>query len=186
MNAFAKVDKETFYRFMAVRREGRYEYVRGRIVQQMTGGTLRHGLVARRITSLIESQVDASRWHVVPERGVETSVTIRYPEVVLELKGGDLASLSTKSPAVVVEVLSPSTTAVDLDDKPSEYMSLASLDAYVVASQDELAILLWVRGADGTFPAKPQEIGGLDAVVEMNGRGFQVSLPLAAIYEGIA
>lgn len=49
MYAFAKIDRESFYRSVSSRLEGRcqYEYVRGRIVRQMTGGTNRHGLVAR-------------------------------------------------------------------------------------------------------------------------------------------
>jgi hypothetical protein len=43
MNAFSKVDKRTFLRFAAGQAGERYEYVRGRIVQQMTGGTRDHG-----------------------------------------------------------------------------------------------------------------------------------------------
>ncbi len=186
MNAFAKVDKETFYRFVATRREGRYEYLRGRIVQQMTGGTRDHGQVARRIARMIEDQVDPGLLTVLTDRGVETAETIRYPDVSLEPADEPGQSLTTRRPVLVVEVLAPSTTSADLDHKPDEYLGFASLDAYIVASQDEPAILVWMRGADGTFPAKPKEIDGLDAVVEVKGRGFEVSLPVATIYEGIA
>jgi hypothetical protein len=45
---FIKVDKATFLRFAAANDEGRYELEHGRIVQQMTGGTQRHGRLAGR------------------------------------------------------------------------------------------------------------------------------------------
>ena len=186
MNAFAKIDKEAFYRFVAGRRDGRYEYVRGRIVQQMTGGTRNHGLVARRFTDLILAQLDEARWTVLPDRGVDTPRTIRYPEIVVEPADEPGDSLSTLRPVLIVEVLSPSTTAEDLDVKPEEYLSLKSLDAYIVASQDETACLLWARGADGLFPAEPVEFEGIDAVIQIRGRWLALDLPLASVYRGIA
>lgn len=185
MNAFAKVDKATFLKFAAEHAEQRFEYVRGRIVQQMTGGTLDHGQVARRITRMIEDQVDLAMWLVLPDRGVETSETIRYPDVALEAKGAPGNSLSTTHPVLVVEVLSPSTSSNDLDVKPAEYLSLSSLDAYVIASQDEAAILVYERGKNRKFPAQPREISGTAAQLDIKGRGFAVSLRLADIYKGI-
>ena len=83
MNAFARIDKAAFGAFIQRQTEGRYEFVRGLIVQQMTGGTRVHGLVARRMTRLIEDQIASKSWTVLPERGVETYQTIRYPEAPL-------------------------------------------------------------------------------------------------------
>ena len=57
MNAFARIDKAAFGAFIQRQTEGRYEFVRGLIVQQMTGGTRVHGLVARRMTRSIEDQI---------------------------------------------------------------------------------------------------------------------------------
>ena len=184
MNAFARVDKQTFLRFAAEHAEQRYEYVRGRIVQQMTGGTRDHGVVARRITQIILGQVDETHWQVLNQRGVETAETIRYPDISVEPSDEPGDSLSTQRPALLVEVLSPSSIWNDLDVKPAEYLSLASLDAYIVASQDEAACLVWVREADDTFSG-PREVRGRSAVVDVKGRGFALSLPLAAIYRGI-
>ena len=186
MNAFAKVDKQTFLRFAEQHAEGRYEYVRGRIVQQMTGGTKDHGQVARRIVRAIEGQVSEERWAVLQDRGVETVETIRYPDIVVEPSDEPGQSLCTRRPALIVEVLSPSTSAADLDVKPQEYMSLDTLDAYIIASQDEPAMLVYERRADGTFSAEPLEIEGKSQVVRVSGRGFRVTLPLADIYKGIA
>ncbi|MDX2155398.1 MAG: Uma2 family endonuclease [Hyphomicrobiaceae bacterium] len=185
MNAFAKVDKETFLRFAAEHAEQRYEYVRGRIVQQMTGGTKDHGQVARRITRSLEDQLDAAAWLVLPDRGVETSETIRYPDVCIEPADEPGESLSTGRAVLIVEVLSPSTSWSDLDVKPAEYMSLASLDAYVIASQSEPAMLVYERDKGGRFPAAPREVEGMGATLNCSGRSFMVSLRLADIYKGI-
>jgi Uma2 family endonuclease len=186
MNAFAKVDKETFLRFAAEHAEERYEFVRGRIVQQMTGGTREHGGVARRITRLIEDQIDLERWWVLNDRGVETTETIRYPDIVVEPADEPAGSLSTNRPLLIVEVLSPSTASNDLDVKPEEYMSLSSLDAYLIASQTEPAMLLYERGKNGRFQAEPLEVSGGAAELTIKTRAFEVTLRLAEIYRGIA
>jgi Uma2 family endonuclease len=186
MNAFARVDKETFLRFAAEHADERYEYVRGRIVQQMTGGTRNHGLIVRRIAAAIERQLDAGRLLLLTDRGVETQDAIRYPAIVVEPIDEPGDSLTTRRPALIVEVLSPSTSANDLDVKPAEYASIASLDVYLVASQSEPAVLVFERGPDGSFPRRAREIEGRDAVVAIGGRGFAVSLALTDIYDGIA
>ena len=84
MNAFAKIDRETFLRFAAGHPEQRYELERGRIVQQMTGGTRRHGIVGRRIARIIEDQIDQAKWSVAIDRGVGVGTSERYPDVVVE------------------------------------------------------------------------------------------------------
>lgn len=185
MNAFSKVDKQTFLRFVAEHAEERYEYVRGRIVQQMTGGTRDHGGVARRITRQLEDQIDATRWWVLNDRGVEMPETIRYPDIVVEPADEPGGSLCTGRPALIVEVLSRSTAATDLDVKPAEYLGLASLDVYLIASQAEAAMLVYERGNNGRFPDQPREFSGNDATLCVRGRAFAVTLSFADIYRGI-
>ena len=185
MNAFAKIDRPAFLRFAAAHPEQRYELERGRIVQQMTGGTQRHGIVARRIARLLEEQLDAARWHVLTDRGVGVAESSRYPDVVVEPVTEPLDSLATECPAMIVEVLSPSTTGTDLNTKPGEYLSISTLDAYIVAGQDEAAMLVWKRGADGCFEDQGHEVIGLDQSITITGRGLAITLSLGAIYHGI-
>jgi Uma2 family endonuclease len=184
MNArvFIPVDKAAFYRFIATGPEGRYEFEGGRIVQQMTGGTLRHGRIATRILRTIEDQIDGASWQVTPERGVETLKTVRYGDVVMEPVTSDPVSLSTREPVLIVEVLSPSTIRIDLDVKSSEYLSLSSLQAYIVAGQTEAACLAWIRGADGAFGATPVEYAAGEVIVVPS---LGVSISVADIYAGI-
>jgi Uma2 family endonuclease len=184
MNArvFIPVDKDAFYRFIATEPEGRYEFERGRIVQQMTGGTLRHGRIAARFYRLLEDQLNTSLWQVSPERGVDTPITVRYGDVVVEPIKTDPLSLSALKPALIVEVLSPSTIRMDLDVKSGEYMALPSLHAYVVASQTEAACLAWIRDSEGHFPASPVEFAADEVITVPQ---LAVAIRLADIYAGI-
>jgi Uma2 family endonuclease len=185
MNAFAKVDVDTFLKFAAEHPEQRFELERGRIMQQMTGGTRKHNLIGRRICRLLEDQIDAMKWTVVHERGVKIGTSARYPDVVVEPFDEPGDSLATARPIVIVEVLSPSTSAIDLNAKPAEYLAIATLDAYVVVHQDMPAVLVWQRDIDGTFPAEPVQLEGSDKTLDLLGRGFAVQLPFAEIYRGI-
>ncbi len=184
IRANLKVDKSGFYKFIAAHPEGRYEYVRGQIVQQMTGGTLRHTLVAERFRDELRRQLDATKWLVTCQgRGVETAETIRHPDVVVEPLGADMTGLATDRPAVVIEVLSPSTEQLDLNVKRAEYMNLGSLRAYIVASQDEPECAIWLRKARKGFPALPVDIKGRDRDIRI--KTLDVVISLAAIYRGI-
>ena len=186
MNTFARIDVETFFRFAAEHPEQRYELERGLIVQQMTGGTFNHGRVARRISQLIEGQINSARWCVLQDRGVAVGRSARYPDVVVEPVGAAGDSLSTKQPAIIVEVLSPSTTATDVDTKRGEYLAIQTLDAYLVASQDDAAMLVWTRNAKGKFAKAGRVIRGADKTIVINGRDLALKLKLADVYKEIA
>jgi Uma2 family endonuclease len=105
--------------------------------------------------TVIASQLDGAKWSVLEGRGVETAETNRYPDVVVHPSTEPDDSLSTTCPAVVIEVLSPSSADRDLFVKPAEYLSLASLEAYIVASQSEPSCKVWLRGADREFADEP-------------------------------
>ena len=81
-----------------------------------------------------------------------------------------------------MEVLSPSSLAVDLHDKPAEYLGLSSLECYIVAAQDEPRVWVWQRAADGArpFPDSAEKHEGIDATIPI--RALGIDLPLAEIY----
>ena len=183
-HTFIKVDKATFYTFVQAQAEGRYEYVRGRIMQQQQGGTFKHVRIADRFREALNQQLNQADWVVsTSDRGVDTGETVRYPDVVVEPVGADPNGLSTSNPAVLVEVLSHSSEDRDLYVKPAEYLALSTLQAYIVASQDEVACVVWVRDSRGQFLADGIDVKGLDAVVEVKAMG--VSIPLRQIYAGL-
>jgi Uma2 family endonuclease len=108
--------------------------------------------------------------------------TVRYPDVIADVADGALNDLAATAPALVAEVLSPSSVTNDLGDKAAEYPRLDSVGAYIVLSQDEPKAWAWVRG-DAGFPAGPEVMTG-DGVIRLP--ALATELPLAEVYRGFA
>jgi Uma2 family endonuclease len=179
---FLRVDKATFYKFISGPHEGRYEYEKGFIVQQMPGGTLAHHRIGAKAVRMLGALLDPVRYDVLFEYGVETAGTVRFPDVVVLAVGQSPVAQATSTPLIAIEVLSPSSVNLDVSIKSEEYTSLPSLEAYVVLSQHDVAALAWVRGSDRLFPAAPTEygVGGKIHVPELG-----LALALDDIYAGI-
>jgi Uma2 family endonuclease len=62
---------------------------------------------------------------------------------------------ATTNPLVVVEVLSPSSEGDDDGDKRRDFQSLSSLQAYVLAAQDERCVKVYRRDERGAWRDEP-------------------------------
>jgi Uma2 family endonuclease len=164
-------------------REGRYELAKGRVVM-MTGGSRAHGFITRRLANALETRLDATRWAVwTSDFAVNiTAGTVRYPDVVVDAAGGTWRDLKATAPAIIAEVLSPSSVTSDLGDKAAEYLALDTVFAYLVLSQDEPKAWVWVRGESGFSP-------GAEVIAEADGAiripALSIDLPLSEIYRGM-
>jgi len=183
IRTFIKADKAAFYRFIQTEPEGRYEYEWGRIVQQQQGGTRKRVHIGANFDTVIVGQLNPAKWSVYEGRGVETAEAIRYPDVVVEPASEPDDSLATTTAALVVDVLSPSFVDCDLYVKPAEYLGLASLEAYIVASQSEPSCKVWVRGTDREFADHPATVTGTAGVIDIP--TLSLSIPMAEIYRGL-
>jgi Uma2 family endonuclease len=177
-----RMDKSEFLAWVQAH-EGRYELAGNRVVM-MTGGSRGHAIITRRLASALEKRLDRRRWTVLTsDFGVDLGPsTVRYPDVVVDAAGGQLKDLTATAPALIAEVISPSSAKDDLGAKAAEYVRLPSLSAYLVLAQDEPKAWVWVRGTAG-FPPAPIPVTGLDATVEIAALGLD--LPLSEIYSGI-
>lgn len=178
------LDKASFNRWL-LGQERKYEWKEGRIVQ-MTNVTRGHSRVVRNIARALEARLDIDSWAVVTsDFGVEKETFVRFPDVLVEPEqSGPLDVRRSDTAILLFEVLSPSSVDTDLMEKPEEYMSFDSLEAYVVASQDAAICWVWQRDPEtSTFPPKPEKIVGRDQVIALKARGIE--LPLAEIYRNI-
>jgi len=178
-----KLDKQAFLQWVQ-KQERRYELKDGEVMMH-PGGAKRHSWIVAGFVAVIRSSIDLSKWSVGPtDIAIEIGPDIRYPDVVVERVHDDGTALSTDTPTLLVEVLSPSSVGTDMVEKLAEYTSLPSLEAYVVASQDEPICWVWQRSADDRgFPKKPQEIAGRDGVIEI--ATLDIAMPLSEIYRGV-
>lgn len=182
-NAYeAPLTKTAF--FATVRgREGHFELKDGCLIVQ-AGGSRNHAFIIGRFVVALGHRLDPHAWAACPtELAVEIGDDIRYPDVVVESISGDGKAYVAGRPVVLIEVLSPSTTGIDMTVKLAEYTSLPSLEAYIVASQDEPICWVWQRRESGEFSSIPDEVKGRSAAIVLAARG--ISLPLAEIYRGI-
>ncbi|HMK78019.1 MAG TPA: Uma2 family endonuclease [Xanthobacteraceae bacterium] len=75
----------------------------------------------------------------------------------LNSAGRDGTGYTSTDPVLLIEVLSPSSEALDLGDKAAEYLRLPSLRTYVVVAQNEAKAWVWQREGS-TFEPGPQVI----------------------------
>lgn len=174
-----QMDNATFLNWVQEQEE-RYELAGGRVVM-MTGGTMRHGLIVGNLFDLLRRSLDRKQWAVLTEFGIDAGPgVLRYADIVVDRAGGQADRLTAEAPALVAEVLSPSTAKTDLGDKAAEYLQLGSLAAYLVFAQDE--IKAWAYHRRGGQPGPNMSVGG-DAVIAVSALG--IDLPLAAVYAGV-
>jgi len=177
----AHMDKPSFLAWLQGR-EGRYELAGGRVLM-MTGGTMAHGLIVGNVFKMLRDCLDPNIWAVLTDFGVDVGPrSIRYPDVVvLDRRKAKARDLTTTAPVFIVEVLSPSTSAIDLGDKAAEYLRLPSVAAYIILSQYEIKAWVYIRGS--TESLGPDVVVDEAAVISVPAIG--VNLPLSKIYAGI-
>jgi Uma2 family endonuclease len=179
-----RLDKASFTRWL-LSQERKFEWKDGRVVQ-MNNVTRGHSRIVANILRALSVRLDVDRWAVVAsDFGVEQDDFIRFPDVLVEPEdSGDLGERRSGNAVVLVEVLSPLSVDIDMLEKPQEYMTLDSLEAYVVASQDATICWVWQRNPHTRqFPAKPAKVVGRAESIGLT--ALSIELPLADIYRGI-
>lgn len=166
-------------------REGKREFVRGRVVEMMINVTRNHIDIAANLLLALRQGLDRNSYSVgSADFGVRTADGVRYPDVIVDRKtavasGEDLAAVE---PVFVAEILSPSSYGRDFVDKLTDYRGIDSLNYYLILSHQEPRVWLSSRDPDGWN--KPQEIAGTDRSVDLGLLGLE--LPLADLYDGVA
>lgn len=178
-----RLSKAEFDRWL-LGQEYKHEWKEGRVVQ-MTNVTRGHASIVMNIAIAMTTRLDRAQWLVVAsDFGVEDETYVRFPDVLVEPTGGDAKERRSANATLLFEVLSPSSVDTDLIEKPEEYLTIATLEAYVVVSQDAAICWIWARdGSTKAFPSKPVKIVGREQSLELS--FFATTLPLAEIYRGI-
>jgi Uma2 family endonuclease len=178
-----KMDRATFDRWVQDQ-EGRYEWKQGAVID-MNDVTRGHRRLVANFLRALSTRLDLDRWDVgASDFGVEADDWVRFPDLIVEPMDMELKGRRAKQPVVLVEVLSPSSKTRELIEKPNEYLTFESLEAYVVASQDEPKVWVWQRsGEDRQFPDEAIEISELSASLEIQFLG--ISVPLTELYRAM-
>lgn len=165
-------------------REGKREFVHGRVVEMMINVTRRHAVLAARLTAILLKQLPYPDFSVgSADFGVRTPEGIRYPDVFVD-KGTDTSKdsdLVAVEPVLLGEVLSSSSYARDLVEKLADYSRIDALQYYLVLSQDEPRVWLWARDGEGQW-GKMLEIAGAEEIIRLE--ALNVSIDMSELYSG--
>lgn len=120
----------------------------------MAGGTPEHGLLAAGLTVLLGNQLPAGCRLLTSDVKVRVRATglATFPDLSVvcgELQRDPDDANAITNPALIVEVLSPSTEDYDRGEKASHYRQLPSLQAVLLVSHAERRLTVLRReGAD--------------------------------------
>jgi len=144
------------YLAWADEQDEKYEYRNGR-VYAMSGASVRHNIISGNTLTSFNNQFKDrdcittsadTRVHVAESK----RVSYRYPDVVVicgEIDYHETRNDTITNPSILVEVLSPSTAIIDVNEKLSEYLSIQSLEAYITIAQDKPLSRCYTRNGDG-------------------------------------
>lgn len=165
-------------------REGKREFVDGRVVEMMINTTRNHWRVMNRLTFQLIERLGLERYDIgSSDFGVRTGDGVRFPDVLVESRAEDGKALATRIPLLVAEILSASTMAQDFGTKARDYLALPTLRHYLVLAQDEMRIWLWSRDADGGW-AGPEMLS--DAAEKIRLTGLDAEISMAPLYAGVS
>lgn len=128
----------------------KHEYLNGQIVA-MSGASREHNLITvNTVNQLYTQLIDGGCETYVSEMRVKNHQTdsYTYPDIVVvcdEPRFEDDVFDTLLNPIVLIEVLSPSTEAYDRGEKFAHYRQIASLQEYVLVSQDRISVEHYLR-----------------------------------------
>lgn len=162
----------------------KHEYHDGEVFA-MAGASDAHVTVAGNVYMALRNHLRGSPCSVFisdMKLRVEEDNAFFYPDVFVTCAESDRGQSHSKSaPVLVVEVLSPATSAYDRGAKFAAYRKLPTLREYALIDPERLSLDLFRRDGDSKrWVLHPIEAGGY---VEWASVGLQV--PLEALYEDV-
>jgi Uma2 family endonuclease len=162
----------------------------------MAGGSVSHALVGSNVAGELRQRLKGSRCRVYSSdlrirtpkfrhdmgyRGLYTypDATIVCGKEQVETFGKNIETLT--NPTLLIEVLSPSTESHDRGTKFERYGEIESFREYVLVSQDEPKVSVFLRRDNGDWKITHYE--GVDATARLD--TVEADLPLAEVYANV-
>ncbi|MDQ3797339.1 MAG: Uma2 family endonuclease [Pseudomonadota bacterium] len=157
----------------------RHEYVIGQ-VYAMVGASRAHNTISLNLAKALRTHLcDGPYQTFMAVMKVRTENAFFYPDVVVICDPADAHEFYIERPALVAEVLSPSTEARDSLDKCIAYQSLVSLRDYVLIAHDRIEVCIYQRPEDGW----ELELCMRDDTAHLTSVGLEPSV--RELYEGV-
>lgn len=165
----------------------RYEYLDSEIFA-MAGGSRDHARISGNVYSALERKLlgrDCEAFNSDVRIKVPAAAPYRYPDVSVVCGEQLIETIqgveTLLNPILLVEVLSISTAAYDLDAKFTAYQSIESFCEYLLIAQDRPHVIRYVRLPTGWLRT---EFDGLENEVALE--SLNVTLALSEIYQRVS
>jgi Uma2 family endonuclease len=161
----------------------KHEYLNG-TVYSMAGRTARHSAICVRLLGLLYSRLRGTGSQPFNSDlllRIKTGADLRfyYPDAMIHCGSLDSDARVIDNPSVVFEILSESTERIDTGEKRMAYLTIPSLEAYVIVDPDVREVTVWRQQA-GQWA--PQRYTASDAALEF--ASASCALTVGEIYEG--
>jgi Uma2 family endonuclease len=159
----------------------KHEFVDGQ-VYLMTGASRRHNLIVVNLVITLGGQLRGGPCEMyASDMRLRVGRDFFYPDLSMvcdEPQFADDTFDTLLNPALIIEVLSPSTEQYDRGRKFEKYRALESLREYVLVAQDRPYVERYTRQNDGWLLT---EAAGLDSALEL--ATVEARLPLVELYD---
>ncbi len=172
---------EQFFAWVAGR-DQKYELVDGEVIM-MAGAGRRHDRIVVNLTTTIHTQLRGGPCQTFTgDTYVATaSMTRRMPDLGVDCGKPEDSALVADKPALIVEVLSPTTSGFDLTVKLAEYQSIICLDYILLIDTESPNVHLYWRDNAGHW--MDEVLKGGNAVVNL--AKVKLSFTTGDIYDGL-
>ncbi|MDB9318103.1 MULTISPECIES: Uma2 family endonuclease [Cyanophyceae] len=128
----------------------KHEYIQGQIYA-MAGASDAHVTITANLVTLLRNHIRGTgcRLYVADMKvRIESLNIFYYPDIMVTCDQRDTSfEYFKRYPSLIIEVLSPSTEALDRGDKFSDYQELETLQEYVLISQNRRRVDCFRRNA---------------------------------------
>ncbi|WP_445633182.1 Putative restriction endonuclease domain-containing protein [Nostoc sp. DSM 114161] len=161
----------------------RYEYFYGEVFA-MTGGTIPHNDIALNLYTALRPHL-RSRGCRVNVSDVKVQANFQnqyyYPDVIVSCDPQDInARKFIQNPKLLVEVLSPSTSAKDRGEKFTYYLTIPSLQEYILIDSEKISVERYCRGEGRMWLYYRYTAGETIAF-----SSIEFEFPIELLYEGV-
>ena len=160
----------------------------GGLTAAMAGGSPEHSRISLNVGASLRIKLrgsDCEAFNSDMRIKVPTALPYRYPDLSVACGEPVFEYLQGQSmlvnPVLLIEVLSPSTTAYDLGEKFTAYQSIPTFREYLLIAQTRPHVIRHLYQAPGQWLRT--EVSGLENAVPLESLGL--TLPLAEIYERV-
>lgn len=156
----------------------KHEYVDG-YVYAMTGTSKVHNLIVGNLAGILRNHLQGGPCQVyTSDIKVQAGTRFYYPDMVVACPPSDDPYVET-NPLLIIEVLSDSTERIDREEKRLAYQSIATLQEYVLVSQDHREMQIYRRTGEESV----WELCKLENSLLLASVGLAVSFE--QVYEGV-